>query len=128
MGTYSVFCSGDISGAPFSSSKMFITAGSISDESLSREIDFGSLSVGSQILFPVGTGTRYTPAIVTKADNNYNSTNIVTVKLDNISHPATSDPSKTIPYYWRVKLATTTGVPHSSLQYTFIPKLSLELE
>lgn len=102
----------------WSNTLMFKTAGNASDGGLTMYIDLNIGNPSTPYTFPVGTGTMYTPLLVYKdAIRNYQG--YITVKPADEYHPATSDPSKTIPYYWVVKIEGFNGINENYLKYTF---------
>lgn len=89
-----------IEGTGFGTSKMVSTNGVFSDEGINKV--FGVVS-GSTVNFtyPLGVSGKYTPVDVSITDNSTTGS----IKIINIDahHPAVTDASKVLQYYWSVE-------------------------
>ncbi len=102
----------------YSSTLMFKTAGNASDGGLTRYIDLALGVADASTLFPVGTTGQYTPAQVIQSAT-LNDAGKYTIIPVNTSHPAVTNPSKTIPYYWVVKKSGFPTISNTNIKYTF---------
>ena len=89
-----------IEGSSFNNSKMITTNGVFSDFGL---LKYFKVYSGSEISFtyPIGTSTKYTPALLTYTDN----TNVGFIRINNINnnHLGVVDPNNVLDYYWEVE-------------------------
>lgn len=108
----------DSTASGFDDSNMFQTAGNASDGSLTLTINFSEGSDGTEYLFPFGTNTGYTPATLTQTAD-VNDTGKYSIKPVNSYHPATTDSSRTIPYYWVVEMDGYDNIQDADVQYSF---------
>ncbi len=102
----------------FSNTLMFETAGNPSDGGITRYLDLSAGTTDTEYLFPFGSGTSYTPAKVIQSATIADAGNI-TINPVADYHPATSDQTKTIPYYWTTDTSGFASVTYSDLKYTF---------
>ena len=98
-------------GLPFSATKMIRTAGNKSDGGLSYTYGRNSdLTSKSPILYPIGTGTVYTPAEFTC--NGVLSTshnNRLSIAPVSVEHPAVNTSGEALTYYWEIDNLDTWG-------------------
>ena len=111
--------SGDLTHSnPYGSSLMFAGAGNASDGGLTLPIDLAEGSAGTEYLFPIGTGSSYSPTRITQEESVTDSGKI-TITPVNKYHPSASDPSKTIEYYWVIDTTGFSALTYDQLRYTF---------
>jgi fibronectin-binding autotransporter adhesin len=98
-----------IAGAPFNSTKMIRTTGNNTDQGVQKSYPIGA----SNFLFPIGTGTRYTPARLNVTATSSAGT-IRVVPVNNV-HPGVEFGTSVLRYYWIVRSAGFAGltVEHS---------------
>jgi fibronectin-binding autotransporter adhesin len=94
-----------IAGAPFNSGKMIRTTGNNTDQGVQKSYPIGA----SNFLFPIGTGTRYTPARLNVTANTAVGT-IRVAPVNNV-HPGVEFGANVLRYYWIVR---STGFSTSS--------------
>jgi hypothetical protein len=90
-------------GAGFSTSKMITSDGVYSDVGIKKVVSTGA----STFTFPIGSGGKYTPAVLTVTANG----SIGTVRVNNINaaHPSVKKFLNYLKYYWEVESASLTG-------------------
>lgn len=95
----------NISGAPFSSSKMITSDGVFSDVGIKKY--FGIIGAPTTFTYPMGTSGKYTPAVLTINSN----TNVGYVRLNNINsmHPGVIDPANVLDYFWELESSGIAG-------------------
>jgi len=99
-------------GVAFASTKMIITNGFHNAGGLTRKGSAGGL------LFPVGTGSIYTPNTIDVAATTHGN---ITVRPVNGEHPNVTATLRGVQYYWRVTstgYSTITSVTHSAYGYS----------
>jgi hypothetical protein len=96
----------NIGGAPFGSSKMITNDGVYSNRGIKKI--FGPYA-GPPVsfTFPLGTGTKYTPVILTMTAN----AGVGYVRVNNIDsrHPGVLSPFRVLAYYWELESSAITG-------------------
>lgn len=102
----------------YSATLMYKTAGNASDGGITRYIDLSTGTTDTEYLYPFGTGTSYTPAKVIQSATIADAGTISINPVDD-NHPSTTDPTKTIPYYWVVDTTGFSSVVYDELKYTF---------
>jgi hypothetical protein len=102
----------------YSSTLMYKTAGNASDGGITRYVDLSVGTTDTETLYPFGTGTSYTPA---KAIQSATIADAGKISINPVAkyHPATSDQTKTIPYYWTTDTSGFSSVVYTQLKYTF---------
>ncbi|MDZ7633090.1 MAG: hypothetical protein U5L72_01035 [Bacteroidales bacterium] len=92
-----------ISGGPFSASKMIRADGVASSRGLLKFFP----AAGQIFTFPVGVSAKYTPAIFDITA----STNVGSVRVNPVdaSHPSISDPLNALGYYWQIESSGLSG-------------------
>ncbi|WP_320054318.1 glycine-rich domain-containing protein [uncultured Acetobacteroides sp.] len=90
-------------GAGFSASKMIASDGVYSDVGIKKVVGTGA----SSFTFPIGSGGKYTPAVLTVTSNGY----VGAVRVNNINarHPSVLDPNNALRYYWEIESAGLSG-------------------
>jgi fibronectin-binding autotransporter adhesin len=99
-----------IAGAPFNSTKMIRTTGNNADQGVQKSYPVGA----SDFLFPIGTGTRYTPARLNVTANTAAGT-IRVVPVNNV-HPGVEFGANVLRYYWIVR---STGFLNPTVQHSY---------
>ncbi|GAA4032879.1 hypothetical protein GCM10022409_16460 [Hymenobacter glaciei] len=99
----------------FSSQRMIQTAGNASDLGLQKT--YG----GAQAFtFPVGTGTKYTPAVVdlqlATALSQYGQ---ISVSPANVRNPFVASTTNSLAYYWKVRSTGFGAIPSGAIYETF---------
>ncbi|HCT30353.1 MAG TPA: hypothetical protein DIW31_06390, partial [Bacteroidales bacterium] len=91
--------SSNITGAPFGPTKMIASDGVFSAFGIKKV--FGIIAAPITYTFPIGTATKYTPAILTINNND----NVGWVRINNINsaHPGVFDPSNVLKYFSEVE-------------------------
>jgi hypothetical protein len=102
----------------YSTTLMYQTAGNASDGSLSLYLNLATGAAGTTHIFPIGSGGKYTPALVTQSAS-FADAGKLTISLADSYHPATIDNTKTIPYYWVVSKTGLITISYTDLKYTF---------
>lgn len=102
----------------YDASNMIQTAGNASDGGLSLFLNLSEGGAGTETLFPIGTGAGYNPARVTQSATIADSGKITINPVEDY-HPSSTDPSKTIEYYWVVDTTGFSSVTYDQLGYTF---------
>ncbi|MDB5269759.1 MAG: hypothetical protein JWP58_2799 [Hymenobacter sp.] len=109
-------------GGSFGTQRFIQTAGNQSDLGLQRT--YGS---NSSLIFPVGTGTKYTPATLSLTsatrDGKYGQ---VSVSPANMRNPFLSGSNNAFNYYWKVRSTGfgPTGIPANTITATFTARLA----
>jgi fibronectin-binding autotransporter adhesin len=94
-----------IAGAPFNSTKMIRTTGNNTDQGVQKSYP----AALSDFLFPIGTGTRYTPARLNVTATS--SAGTIRVAPVNNVHPGVEFGTNVLRYYWIVRSTiNTTGL------------------
>jgi fibronectin-binding autotransporter adhesin len=94
-----------IAGAPFNSGKMIRTNGNNTDQGVQKSYP----ATASDFLFPIGTGTRYTPARLNVTATS--SAGTIRVAPVNNVHPGVEFGTNVLRYYWIVRSTiSTTGL------------------
>jgi fibronectin-binding autotransporter adhesin len=94
-----------IAGAPFNSGKMIRTNGNNTDQGVQKSYP----AAASNFLFPIGTGTRYTPARLNVTATS--SAGTIRVAPVNNVHPGVEFGTNVLRYYWIVRSTiSTTGL------------------
>jgi fibronectin-binding autotransporter adhesin len=94
-----------IAGAPFNSGKMIRTTGNNTDQGVQKSYP----AALSNFLFPIGTGTRYTPARLNVTATS--SAGTIRVAPVNNVHPGVEFGTNVLRYYWIVRSTiSTTGL------------------
>ncbi|RFM23916.1 MAG: hypothetical protein D0433_08295, partial [Candidatus Thermochlorobacter aerophilum] len=99
-----------IAGAPFNSTKMIRTTGNNTDQGVQKSYPAGA----SNFLFPIGTGTRYTPARLNVTATGAAGT-IRVVPVNNV-HPGVEFGTNVLRYYWIVR---STGFSNPTVQHSY---------
>ncbi len=102
--------------AGFSTTKRIVTAGLFNAGGLTRYGSARDVSTGD-LLFPLGTGTLYTPNTINVVATTHGT---ITVRPVSSEHPDVTAPVQSVQYYWRITssgYAGITAVTHKS--YTF---------
>lgn len=92
-------------GTPFSATKMITSDGVWSNVGVSKV--FPIINASTPFTFPLGTSTKYTPAVFTITKNN--SVGSIRVNGINSQHPAVLDLNNVLQYYWEVESTGVTG-------------------
>ncbi len=92
--------SSNIEGSSFSTTKMIASDGVFSNVGIKKFLSIYS-GPGLTFTFPMGTATKYTPAVLSYTSN----TNVGSIRLNNINdhHPAVFDNTNVLQYYWEVE-------------------------
>jgi fibronectin-binding autotransporter adhesin len=99
-----------IAGAPFNSGKMIRTNGNNTDQGVQKSYP----AAASDFLFPIGTGTRYTPARLNVTANTAVGT-IRVAPVNNV-HPGVEFGTNVLRYYWIVR---STGFLNPTVQHSY---------
>jgi fibronectin-binding autotransporter adhesin len=99
-----------IEGAPFNSMKMIRTTGNNTDQGVQKSYPAGA----SNFLFPIGTGTRYTPARLNVTATGAAGT-IRVAPVNNV-HPGVEFGTNVLRYYWIVR---STGFSNPTVQHSY---------
>ena len=93
----------NILGAPFNVTKMITSDGVFSNVGIRKFFNPGPAT----FLYPLGTGGKYTPAVLTITA----SSTVGFVRVNNISsrHPSVIDPANSLNYYWEIQSSGITG-------------------
>jgi hypothetical protein len=104
----------------FDENLMFRTAGNAGDGGITRYWDLSAGAAGTTLLFPMGTGTIYAPAILTQTESVADAGSF-TVNPVSSYHPALKAGSedKSIPYYWVVDTLGFTNLNYDQIEYSF---------
>jgi hypothetical protein len=97
--------SSNFEGSPFSASKMLVTDGVFSNTGIQKY--FPIISSSTTFTYPLGTGSKYTPVDLTITTSG--SVGYVRVNNINAHHPAVTDASNVLQYYWEVESSTLSG-------------------
>ncbi|MGY3090024.1 fibronectin-binding autotransporter adhesin [Hymenobacter sp. UYAg731] len=109
-------------GGSFGTQRFIQTAGNQSDLGLQRT--YGS---NSSVIFPVGTGTKYTPATISlNSATNNGKYGQVSVSPTDKRNPFLSGSNNAFSYYWKVRsIGFTPGsIPANGITATFTARLS----
>jgi len=98
----------NISGGPFSATKMIITDGVFSTGGLRKFFNTGATAA---FTYPLGTSGKYTPAVLTITANS--TVGYVQVNGVNSTHPGVIDPANALKYYWQVLSSGVTNLAGS---------------
>lgn len=100
----------NILGSSFNAAKMIRSDGVFSDVGIRKFFPAGPSAL---FLYPIGTGDKYTPAVLTITANN----TVGYVRVNNIGtrHPAVIDPANALNYFWEVQSSGITGMSGSLL-------------
>jgi hypothetical protein len=90
----------NIEGSSFGATKMIASDGVYSNVGLRKYFSIYS-GAGQIFTFPLGTSSKYTPAVLTYTDN----TNVGYIRINNINdnHPGVLDPANVLDYFWEVE-------------------------
>jgi fibronectin-binding autotransporter adhesin len=99
-----------IAGAPFNSTKMIRTTGNNADQGVQKSYP----AAASDFLFPIGTGTRYTPARLNVTATS--SAGTIRVAPVNNVHPGVEFGANVLRYYWIVR---STGFLNPTVQHSY---------
>ncbi len=90
----------NIEGSSFSATKMIASDGVFSNVGIKKYFSIYS-GLEQTFTFPLGTATKYTPALLTYTSN----TNVGSIRLNNINdhHPGVLDQNNVLQYYWEVE-------------------------
>lgn len=95
--------SSSIEGSSFSSTKMIVSDGVFSNIGIKKFFSAGA----STFTYPIGTGGKYTPVVLTITANG--SVGFVRVNNINAHHPAVLDANNVLQYYWEVESSNLSG-------------------
>ncbi len=97
----------NIEGSSFSATKMIISDGVFSNVGIKKYFSIYS-GPGQTFNFPLGTATKYTPALLTFTSN----TNVGSMRINNINdnHPGVFDHDNVLQYYWEVESSGIEGL------------------
>jgi fibronectin-binding autotransporter adhesin len=101
-----------IAGAPFNSTKMIRTNGNNADQGVQKSYP----AAASNFLFPIGTGTRYTPARLNVTATSSSSSGTIRVVPVNNVHPGVEFGANVLRYYWIVR---STGFLNPTVQHSY---------
>ncbi|MCS7032188.1 MAG: hypothetical protein NZL92_11765, partial [Gloeomargarita sp. SKYG116] len=101
---------GAIAGGPFDNTRMIRTNGNNSDQGVQKSYPASA----SNFLFPVGTGSRYTPARLNVTANTASGT-IRVAPVNNV-HPGVEFGANVLRYYWIVR---STGFAGLTVQHSY---------
>jgi hypothetical protein len=106
--------SSNIEGSSFSATKMIASDGVYSNVGIKK---FFGIYIGpaQTFAYPIGTATKYTPAVLTYTSN----TNVGSIRLNNINdnHPGVFDETNVLQYYWEVESSGIAGFSGNLLLY-----------
>lgn len=94
---------GNIAGAPFSASKMITSDGVFSNVGILKFFK----AEPATFTYPLGSGGKYTPAVLTISANG----SVGSIRINNINdrHPSVLDANKVLKYYWEVESTSISG-------------------
>ena len=98
-----MYTGSNLQGAPFSATKMITSDGVFSNVGLRKYFNPGAVT----FFYPIGTGGKYTPALVTTTGNS----SVGYIRINNISsrHPAVLDAANSLNYYWEIQSSGISG-------------------
>ncbi len=104
-----------ITGAPFSSSRMILLNGVLSDEGVKKYFPSGA----STFTYPIGVPAKYTPVVYNFTANASSNAYILVKPINSLHKSVKVTPTDYIPYYWSVITSglTTYTVTH---QYYYV--------